>query len=228
MGQMFKRSLGRIPYRGHILELQRTTVETPSIPVNKAIRQYFGTGNENNVSSNEDWLQKSELPTAEEILGVDEQGEDVLLAPNRVTGPWSSKEEYLKTHYCLIREDSVAPLRDAVTMVRNNPHMHDAKSISIYEKVSLSKRKRLLNTNYSLCTLISGLRHQGHACPTRNRIAYSLLHQTCWKEDSLGIFEPPDFIFRRRPLSGKRCLCNKVCSGCCCSETSGECYQEPS
>lgn len=136
MVQMFKRPRGRLPYRGHISELHTHTSDTPSNPVNKAIRQYFENGNEEDTYSNDDWLQKPELPTAEEILGVDEPGDDVLLAPNQISGPWSSKEEYLRTHYCLIREDSVAPLRDAVTMVRNNPQMNDAKNISIYEKVS--------------------------------------------------------------------------------------------
>lgn len=136
MGQMFKRPLGRIPYRGHINKVQRTINETASIPANKAIRQYFENGSGNDITSQEEWLQMPELPTADEILGTDAPGDDVLLAPNQITGPWSSKEEYLKTHYCLIREVSVAPLRDAVTMVRNNPQMHDAKNISIYEKVS--------------------------------------------------------------------------------------------
>lgn len=116
-------------------ELHRDAIETTSIPVNETIRHYFENGN-GDTSSKEDWLQKPELPTAEEILGVDEPSDDVLLAPNQISGPWPSKHEYLKTHYCLIREDSVAPLRDAVTMVRNNPQMHDAKNISIYEKVS--------------------------------------------------------------------------------------------
>lgn len=227
MGHMFKRPLGRIPYRGHISEVHRTKNETASIPVNKAIRQYFENASIHNASSQEEWLQTPELPTADEILGTDAPGDDVLLAPNQISGPWPSKEEYLKTHYFLIREDSVAPLRDAVTMVRNNPQMNDAKNISIYEKVSPFEEPGS-KCEWLILNSGSGLHHQSHTGPTWNRIPNSLLHQACWKEDPLGVFEPPHRIFRRRPLPGTRCVRNKVCRCCCCSEASGECHQEPS
>ena len=70
------------------------------------------------------------------ILGTDTATDDVLLAPNKIFGPWSSTEEYLKTHYNLIREDAVAPLRDAVAFVREDPSIMDTKDAFIYEKVS--------------------------------------------------------------------------------------------
>lgn len=127
--------LRRIPYSRHTTELHRTLTLTHQVPVSRFIRQYFDEADDED-SSNKAWLQKPELPTADEILGKDAPGDDVLLAANKISGPWPSKNEYLETHYNLIREDSVAPLRDAVTMVRNNPHMHDARNISIYEKAS--------------------------------------------------------------------------------------------
>jgi hypothetical protein len=43
---------------------------------------------------------------------------------------------YLSGHYELL-EDSVAPLRDAVAYVRDNPNMMDSSIMAIYEKVSL-------------------------------------------------------------------------------------------
>lgn len=128
--------MGHLSCREHVSQLHGSLMKSHPVPVNKSIRQYFEESNDD-ASPSEEWLQKPELPTADEILGTDAPGDDVLLAANQISGPWPSKNEYLKTHYNLIREDSVAPLRDAVTMVRNNPHMNDAKNISIYEKVSL-------------------------------------------------------------------------------------------
>ncbi|KAJ5512243.1 hypothetical protein N7463_001795 [Penicillium fimorum] len=81
------------------------------------------------------WQTKPELPSPEEILGTDVPGDVVALAPNCISGSWVSKEKYLEAHYSLIREDSVAPLRNAVGRVRADPFMRDTPDISIYEKV---------------------------------------------------------------------------------------------
>lgn len=69
-------------------------------------------------------------------MGSGSPDDSVYLAPNLIDGPWESSAEYLKTHYNLIREDAVAPLRDAVAFVRNAPTMADTKDVSIYDKVS--------------------------------------------------------------------------------------------
>ncbi|KAJ5836884.1 hypothetical protein N7447_002910 [Penicillium robsamsonii] len=81
------------------------------------------------------WQTKPEFPSPEEILGTDVPGDVVALAPNCISGPWVSKERYLEAHYSLIREDSVAPLRNAVGRVRADPFMRDTPGISIYEKI---------------------------------------------------------------------------------------------
>ncbi|KAJ5165421.1 uncharacterized protein N7500_007251 [Penicillium coprophilum] len=103
-------------------------------PANQDIRQYY----------NPDlppygpwklWQTKPELPSAEEVLGTDVPGDVVALAPNCISRPWASKERYLEAHYALIREDSIAPLRNAVGRVRADPFMRDTPDISIYEKV---------------------------------------------------------------------------------------------
>ncbi|OQE40164.1 hypothetical protein PENCOP_c006G01589 [Penicillium coprophilum] len=103
-------------------------------PANQDIRQYY----------NPDlppygpwklWQSKPELPSAEEVLGTDVPGDVVALAPNCISRPWVSKERYLEAHYALIREDSIAPLRNAVGRVRADPFMRDTPDISIYEKV---------------------------------------------------------------------------------------------
>lgn len=130
------RLLGQPPTGRQLARLPKSLPESQSVLVNKSIRQYFDIAGNDDEASGKAWLQKPELPTPEEILAADAPDENVPLAPNQIDGPWPSTEEYLETHYNFIREDAVAPLRDAVNRVRHNPHMKDDKSISIYEKVS--------------------------------------------------------------------------------------------
>mgnify|MGYP001086526793 CR=1 FL=1 len=109
----------------------------PPVPVNEDIRGYFYVNDEASTDS-EAWIMKPEIPTPEEVMGVDvlNDGDDSIhLAPNVVCGPWLSKEAYLRAHYELLREDAVAPLRDAVAYVREDPQMMDSGSASVYEKV---------------------------------------------------------------------------------------------
>ncbi|ODH26661.1 hypothetical protein ACO22_04493 [Paracoccidioides brasiliensis] len=85
------------------------------------------------------WTAKPELPTANEILGIDENNGcadgSVNLLANKVQGSWPSTEIYLRTHYGLLREDAVAPLRDAVAYAKEDPRMKDSTDVCIYEKV---------------------------------------------------------------------------------------------
>ncbi|KAJ5853563.1 hypothetical protein N7534_006106 [Penicillium rubens] len=103
-------------------------------PVNPEIRQYFDPDLPV-YGPWKLWQTKPELPSNEEILGTDIPGDFVALTPNCITEPWVSKEGYLEAHYALIREDSIAPLRNAVARVRADPFMKDTPDISIYEKV---------------------------------------------------------------------------------------------
>jgi helicase required for RNAi-mediated heterochromatin assembly 1 len=101
---------------------------------NKEIREYLkpapvGTG------AQEAWTTKSGVPSSKEILAIDDIGEELDLMANKISGSWESRQMYLKTHYELLREDAVAPLRDAVAYVRNDPQMKDDQNICIYEKV---------------------------------------------------------------------------------------------
>ncbi|KAJ5104558.1 ATP binding protein [Penicillium alfredii] len=101
--------------------------------VNHAIQQFFR--DPETPDTKEDWTLKPELPSADEILGDDPPSDEVHLAPNHISTPWPSVQTYLRTHYTLVREDSVAPLRDAVAHVRNVPQRKDTKDLSVYEKV---------------------------------------------------------------------------------------------
>ncbi|KAK9642316.1 hypothetical protein HCH54_007750 [Aspergillus fumigatus] len=100
-----------------------------------AIREYYRKQDHGQKDS---WLQKPEIPTPEEILPSSSDEDCVELMPNRIDGPWTSKDSYLRAHYELLREDAVAPLRDAVAYFRNDPQMVDSQAVSIYEKVYMT------------------------------------------------------------------------------------------
>ncbi|RAQ72394.1 DEAD box helicase involved in nonsense mediated decay [Aspergillus flavus] len=106
----------------------------PAVPVNLDVRAYFAEGAPDN---SQPWLLNPEIPSPDEIMGTGSETEFVDLLPNRIVGPWSSKNEYLKAHYELLREDAVAPLRDAVAYFREDPDIQDMNIVSIYEKVHI-------------------------------------------------------------------------------------------
>lgn len=73
------------------------------------------------------------MPTIEELLS------DVVDLPsNCINGAFDSVDDYLQTHYELLREDAFACLRDAVLLMRENPNTGDTHDVSIYEDVSSS------------------------------------------------------------------------------------------
>ncbi|KAK6540805.1 hypothetical protein TWF694_008194 [Orbilia ellipsospora] len=78
------------------------------------------------------WRKLPEVPTAAELLATD--GESVPIPTNIVKSPWESVDDYLGTHYELLREDCFAPLRDAVGRYKAEPTMDDEKDICVYEK----------------------------------------------------------------------------------------------
>lgn len=107
------------------------------VPVNPSIRRYYQSSDDDAEDSGEAWTKKPEIPSSEEVWSLPATQEDgyVHMLPNIITGPWQSSDEYLQAHYELLREDSVAPLRDAVAWVRSHPQMMDSGYVCIYEKV---------------------------------------------------------------------------------------------
>lgn len=83
----------------------------------------------------ESWLAKPEVPSRAEVCPPD--GTEVALPANKIDRPWSKPTSYLKTHYQLLREDAVAPLREAVSKFRKDPQRMDDNDIRIYEQVRL-------------------------------------------------------------------------------------------
>lgn len=102
------------------------------------IREYV---NFSTASSDQPWLALPELPTAEEVgsfVGDRPATLEYALQHNKIDGPWRDKEYYLRSHYELLREDAVAPLRDVVQEFHQKPNMMERDSkehAAIYEKV---------------------------------------------------------------------------------------------
>ncbi|KAF7922083.1 uncharacterized protein EAE98_008294 [Botrytis deweyae] len=108
------------------------------------------------INFSESWRNLPEIPTSEEILQdvswQDKDGPeqpmdyqrlaepkefDPRLPHNNIKGAWGSKEEYLGFHYQILREDSVAPLRQSVAQFKKNSDMSDTQDTSIYTDVHL-------------------------------------------------------------------------------------------
>ncbi|KAL8683219.1 MAG: hypothetical protein Q9186_000831 [Xanthomendoza sp. 1 TL-2023] len=108
----------------------------PSLRLNTAIREYV----KDTASSarGPPFVHIPEIPTSEEIcVPADDEEEEVPV--NHVVGPWASKQKYLADHYALLREDSVAPLRNVVSELQAVPEVLEKDSVEksqIYEKVN--------------------------------------------------------------------------------------------
>ncbi len=103
-------------------------------PLNRDIRAYVEAANTAPAKGSKPWLSRSEIPTTEEIL--DDEEEEVRLLPNRLDKPWPNRRKYLETHYELLREDAISPLRDAVQQFRQTPDMCDDSQLAVYDKAS--------------------------------------------------------------------------------------------
>jgi helicase required for RNAi-mediated heterochromatin assembly 1 len=103
-------------------------------PLNRDIRAYVAAANTLPANNAKPWLFRSEIPTSGEIL--DDEEEPVQLSENRLNRPWPSRKKYLETHYELLREDAVSPLRDAVHQFKNTPDMGDDGQLVVYTKAS--------------------------------------------------------------------------------------------
>jgi len=110
----------------------------PPMVLNQSIRKYVRTFDRRVDLS--DWMRYRDIPSSEEIFdsGRQHHHEKVEVSENIVVGPYESKEDYLERHYALLREDAVAPLRDAVSELQDSPHLMEAdsqNSACVYEKV---------------------------------------------------------------------------------------------
>ncbi|KAF8429157.1 putative DEAD box helicase [Tirmania nivea] len=123
-----RRSLGRVPSGIQNLE-SRQSSEGRSFPLTHCLRGRYERELPEPTSA---WRMKPEIPTVQDLLCA-----EVDIPPNRVKGKWQSVEEYLGTHYELLREDAYSTLRDATLSVRMTPTMDDLTEICIYENVRI-------------------------------------------------------------------------------------------
>lgn len=84
-------------------------------------------------ANSNNWLSTPEIPSRDEISPPD--GAEVALPANRMGSPFSKPISYLKTHYKLLREDAISPLREAVGKFRKDPQRMDDHDMRIYEQV---------------------------------------------------------------------------------------------
>lgn len=100
----------------------------------------------------EPWRNLPEVPSSAEINPADDDDGELSeekwndyqdepayyrkLPHNIVDGPWPSREAYLGAHYQILREDAIAPLRQAVSVFSKDPSMNDTPEIAIYTHVS--------------------------------------------------------------------------------------------
>jgi helicase required for RNAi-mediated heterochromatin assembly 1 len=114
------------------------------------VRRTWDTG-----KYHEQWRNLPEIPTKAEIMPKDEEEPcqrkeeerwndyqndpiyDPKLPKNIVDGPWPSKKDYISAHYQILREDAIAPLREAVKFFRQHRHMDDDNYACIYTHVSV-------------------------------------------------------------------------------------------
>jgi len=84
-------------------------------------------------AESDSWLAMPEIPLSSEICLP--EGTSIVLPRNSIHEPWSKSERYLRSHYRLLREDAVTPLREAVDRFRKDPQRMDDNETRIYEQV---------------------------------------------------------------------------------------------
>jgi hypothetical protein len=168
-----------------------TTEFTIKAPIE--IRKYVQKSQK--LDPKERWLSYPEIPAAKEILGltsaINQEEGQIDIVPNQIDGPWASREDYLGAHCELLREDSVALLRDTVAYVKEDPTLTDTHETCVYDKV----RNVILILGFMLETkCLTGLYHgnnifqQGSRhksvflyCPRREEYCVGILQSVnCW------------------------------------------------
>ncbi|PGH16781.1 hypothetical protein AJ80_05096 [Polytolypa hystricis UAMH7299] len=115
--------------------------------ISKAIRNYVEASRVPGPDNS--WQGRPEIPTADEILATEDDSNDIEIPANLIRGPWPSSEVYLKAHYELLREDAVAPLRDAVAYVHIVGLTYAHSSVAVRVSFSTARAKKNIVWEYS-------------------------------------------------------------------------------
>lgn len=108
-----------------------------------------GNGDDNNADDEDE--------DEDEVADLDSQEPAQLKAFNKIEGPWSSKQKYLRTHYKLLREDALRRLRLAIETFKFSPMMDESTQadVGLYDDVRLrgitfAKRGLGIKVSFSL------------------------------------------------------------------------------
>lgn len=137
----------------------------------------------------EDWLSVPEIPPPSELCVA--AGVSIPLPRNRVDQPWPKGEKYLKAHYKLLREDTVAPLREAIQRFRQHPDRLDDRDIKIYEQV------RVVGLTFTYKGIASRIRFSTARCG--KKILWSASKRL--KSGTLVVLTPEDDCFNSKCLT---------------------------
>jgi helicase required for RNAi-mediated heterochromatin assembly 1 len=115
---------------------------------NNDIREYFQLAKEPVAGGV--WLDKPEIPSPSEVLRAESNLKnshllidiDDTIRPHKPEGAYEDNEDYLRTKYEILREDSVRSLREIIDEVRADPFKDEAEysnqSIGIYDPVYIT------------------------------------------------------------------------------------------
>lgn len=170
--------------------------------LNLDIRNYVAKQEQvTSTSKNDIWLSKPEIPTNQEL-----SAEAADLSPNRVDGPYKSKERYVKTQYELFREDAVGNLRDAVHDFLADPSTGDTNNFSVYDQahiVGFTFARRGIAARLKFSTHRSGKRIKWQN--SKRLVSGSIVALLPAKTKTIKFDELVVAVVAARPLAGVLC-----------------------
>lgn len=183
----------------------RAVIAKPSVTLNRSIREYAKLADQPAGLSH--WTGFREIPSPAEVFdqGRTEHGTALELTENTVVGPYISKEEYLESHYRLLREDAAAPLRDVVSEIQFYPQLLEKDSENgayIYEKVPLN-----VCISHGICSLLLGLHHWPNVRQRRDCSPCHFFLETEWEESQMGAVETITYRLNTGTNSSERHVC---------------------
>ncbi|KAF2397968.1 P-loop containing nucleoside triphosphate hydrolase protein [Trichodelitschia bisporula] len=110
-----------------------------------AVARYVNAGLSD--MSKDSWMAAPEIPTGGELKDelepwhrVLESTGEIIIGRNEVRKPWASKEEYLRNHYHLLREEVVFNLRHTVVTLSKMHYPEEfTNKIGLYNKVFVTE-----------------------------------------------------------------------------------------